>query len=182
MIDALKQRLRVLSQDIRRLARRMAQLKEQIEALGTTLKEQGGLPPLDEALSGLTLFNLARIAGECGPLQDFPSKRAVLRYAGLNLRERQSGRYRGQTRLSKKGRVLLRKVLGQAVFPLLRGDRLLGTYYAQKRAHGMCDLKAKVAAMRKLLVIVWAIARSGAAFDAARVHLAEGAYRRMQAA
>ncbi len=182
VIDTLKQRLQALSEDLRRYEQRMAGLKGQIEGLGSTLKEQALVPPLDEAISGLTLFNLARIAGETGPLSDFSTKRALLRYAGLNLRERQSGQYRGQTRLSKKGRILLRKVLGQAVFPLLRGDRLFGPYYAEKRARGMCDQKAKVAVMRRMLGVLWAMARSGAAFDAARFRLCESQYHRHQAA
>ena len=68
----------------------------------------------------------------------------------MNLRERESGKYKGQTRLAKKGRPMLRKVLGQAVFPVLRGDRLLGARYAERRER-MVEQKARVAAMRKLL-------------------------------
>jgi len=78
------------------------------------------MPRLDEDVSGITLFNMARLLGQTGPLADFPSKRALLRYAGLNIRERKSGQYRGHNRISKKGRSLLRKVLGQMTFPLLR--------------------------------------------------------------
>ena len=126
----------------------------------------------------MTLFTLARVVGQTGPLADFATKRALLRYAGLNLRERQSGQYRGQTRLSKKGRILLRKVLSQAVFPLLRRDRLYGRYYAEKRRQGMCDQKAKVAVMRKFLGVIWSLARSGAAFDLECFSLSESQYRR----
>ena len=53
-------------------------LKEQIEALGATLKADGALPPIDEAVSGITLFNLARIVGQTGPLADFASKAPAL--------------------------------------------------------------------------------------------------------
>ena len=112
------------------------ELRAQIEALGEALKEQGELPPIDEVVSGLTLFNLARLLGQTGPLSDFASKRQLLRYAGMSLHERESGTYKGQTRLSKKGHPLLRKVLGQAVFLLLRGDRLLGARRAPSAANG----------------------------------------------
>jgi transposase len=178
VILALRRRLQALSRDLERLEQRMDALKAEIEAVGETLKEATALPTLDEALSGVTLFNLARLVGQTGPLSDFATKRALLRYAGLNLRERQSGQYRGQTRLSKKGRILLRKVLSQAVFPLLRGDRLYGPYYAQKRRQGMCDQKAKVAVMRKFLGVVWSLARSGEPFDVDRFHLSASQYRR----
>jgi hypothetical protein len=55
-----------------------------------------------------SVFRLARIIGETGPLSDFANARVLLKYAGLNLRERQSGYYRGHTTLSKKGRSTLR--------------------------------------------------------------------------
>ena len=56
--------------------------------------------------------SLARLIGETGPLGDFTSWRMLLRYAGLNIRMRQSGQYKGQYKISKKGRPLLRKILG----------------------------------------------------------------------
>ena len=174
----LSDRLAVLVAAFEAHEREADRLKGQIEALGQRLKAEDALPPIDEVVSGITLFNLARIVGQTGPLADFASKRQLLRYAGMNLRERESGRYKGQTRLSKKGRPLLRKVLGQAVFPVLRGDRLLGERYAE-RGKRMPKQKARVAAMRKLLVVVWGAHRSaarGLAFDPARVHVSQSAY------
>ncbi|MDD5727275.1 MAG: transposase [Victivallales bacterium] len=40
-------------------------------------------------------FSMGRMLGETGPLDDFKSSRQLLKYAGLNLRERQSGSYKG---------------------------------------------------------------------------------------
>ena len=179
LVEVLEARLRLLFSDLLRHEARRGTYKVQIEALGAQLKEQGALPTLDEAVSGLTLFNLARLLGQTGPLGDFPSKRALLRYAGLNLRERTSGQYRGQTRLSKKGRPLLRKVLGQTVFPVLRRDRLYGAYYHKKRQGGMQAQQAIVAVMRKFLGVVWALSRSGDAFDLERFRRSESQYRRL---
>lgn len=182
LVTELEARLRVLFKDFVHHEARCGAYKAQIEALGEQLKDRGALPKLDEAISGITLFNLARLVGQTGPLADFPSKRALLRYAGLNLRERRSGQYRGQTRLSKKGRPLLRKVLGQTVFPVLRRDRLYGPYYHKKRQGGMEAQKAKVAVMRKFLGVVWALTRSGEAFDIERFHRSESQYRRYRQA
>jgi len=161
----LKDRIQDLMRDVERYDARMARYRYQIEAHGEALQASGRLCSLDRAVSGLTLYNLARIAGEAGPFTDFHSKRALLRYAGLNLRERQSGQYRGKTRLSKKGRIMLRKSVAQATFPLLRQDRLFGPFYQRKRDAGMCAQKAKVALMRKFLVMVYAMSRSGEPFD-----------------
>lgn len=174
----LSDRLAALLSELEVHEREAASLKERIEALGERLKVRGELPPIDEAVDGITLFNLARVVGQTGPLSDFASKRQLLRYAGMNLRERESGTYKGQTRLSKKGRPLLRKVLGQAVFPVLRGDRLLGERYAERRKR-MPEQKARVAAMRKLLVMLYGVHRSskaGVPFDPTRVHQCQSQY------
>lgn len=171
----LSDRLSVLVAEIEMHEGHAEALKAQIETLGAGLKADGVLPPVDEAVSGLTLFTLARLVGQTGPLSDFPTKRHLLRYAGMNLRERESGQYKGQTRLSKKGRPLLRKVLGQAAFPLLRSDRLLGARYAERRER-MKRNQAMVAAMRKLLVMIWGAHRSGEPFDPARVHRCQSQY------
>ena len=144
-VDVITTRLKALWADYQRHTERMEELKAQIEALGEDLKAAGEMPLLDEDVSGVTLFNMGRLLGQTGPLGDFPSKRALLRYAGLNIRERKSGQYRGHNRISKKGRLLLRKVLGQMTFPLLRRIHIYGDYYHEKVRKGMRKQKAKVA-------------------------------------
>jgi transposase len=181
-IDLLTHRLQMLWSDYERHSQRMAEIQTQIESLGDVLKAEGALPRLDEAVSGVTLFNMARLIGETGPLGDFPSKRALLRYAGLNIRERKSGTYRGHNRISKKGRSLLRKVLGQMTFPLLRRIHLYGDYYHEKVNKGMLRQKAKVAVMRKFLCMVHALAHSGERFDERRFRTCQSQYQRRRAA
>lgn len=181
-IELLIGRLKALWGDYEQHAKRMEQLQTQIETLGDKLKASGAMPALDEDVSGVTLFNMARLLGETGPLGDFPSKRALLRYAGLNIRERKSGQYRGHNRISKKGRSLLRKVLGQMTFPLLRRIHIYGDYYHEKVERGMLRQKAKVAVMRKFLGLVYALAKSGQRFDPIRFQTCESQYRVRRAA
>jgi len=177
-VQLLVQRLKALWADYERLTARRACLRAQIETIGHKLTGTGELPELAH-LKGITLFNLARLAGQTGPLEDFSSGRALLRYAGLNLRERQSGSYRGQTRLSKKGRPLLRKILGQTIFPVLRKAMLYGPYYHRKLREGMARQKAKVAVMRKFLCMLLSLARSGETFDPKRFNTCESQYARL---
>ena len=177
----LSDRLSALLSELEVHERQAERLKAQIEELGERLKAEGELPPIDEAVEGITLFNLARVVGQTGPLSDFATKRQLLRYAGMNLRERESGTYKGQTRLSKKGRPLLRKVLGQAVFPVLRGDRLLGERYAERRqadagAEGAGGGHAEAA--RHDLRRPPSVGDGGEPFDPARVHLCQSQYAR----
>ena len=122
-------------------------------------------PAVPEPTPGvINAKNLARLIGETGPLGDFTSWRGLLRYAGLNIRMRQSGIYRGQYRITKKGRPLLRKILSQVVLPLVRRKCLYGEYYHGKRV-AMPGQKAMVAVMRHFLRKLHGWYRSARAFD-----------------
>ena len=91
----------------------------------------------------------------------------LLRYAGLNIQMRQSGQYRGQYRISKRGRPLLRKILALIVLPLVRRRCLYGPYYHRKR-ETMPGQKAMVAVMRHFLRKFHGWYRSGQVFDEKR--------------
>ena len=87
----------------------------------------------------------------------------------MNLCERQSGTMVGQRHISKKGRAPLRKVLGQAVLPLVRKTDLYGAYYHAKKADGMEGQKAMMAVARKFLKLLWGLNRSAQGFASGRV-------------
>ena len=136
-------------------------------------------PSLPAPQKGLaSKLSLARFVAETGSFSDFSSWREVLKYIGLNLRERQNGRYRGKTRVSKKGRSLARHVLNQMVVPLVRRTRLLGPWYRH-----MKDVEKKpgpvaiTAAARKLVKILWGWSKSDQEFDEARVFSCAGEYK-----
>lgn len=147
------------------------------------------LPGLDH-LRGITLFNLARLAGQTGPLTDFRSGRAVLRYAGLNLRwGRQSRTYRWTITVHARRASRRRGVHCSGRFwgrpsSLCSGGRsstgstraLHGPYYPRKREEGMPPQKAKVAVMREFLCMLRSLACSGEAFDPERFTTCESQY------
>lgn len=133
-------------------------------------------PSLPAAQKGLaSKLSLARLVAETGPFSDFGSWRELLKYLGLNLCERQSGHFRGKTRISKKGRSLARHVVAQMVVPLVRKTRLLGPYYHYKRkVEKKPGPVAITAAARKLIKILWGWSKSGREFDPARVFTCHG--------
>lgn len=150
---------------------RKQQLGEHMIALIDGLDPGHWIPPL---FSGFSELMRAKILAETGPLRQFPHWRALLAYSGLKIRMRESGTWRGNDKITKKGRILLRKHLGQAAFSLLRRDRLLGPYYHRKIAEGMPAGKAKVACMRKLVKILYGAAKSSRPFDPERVYRCAG--------
>jgi len=87
----------------------------------------------------------------------------------LNIRERQSGYYKGYNQISKKGRSNLRRVLGYIVLPLVKKKSLYGQVYHAKKDTGMVGNKAMVAMMRKFLRMFYGWYKSGLPFDPNRV-------------
>lgn len=147
---------------------RMIALLEVLQARGEVkLTAQKGL---------IGPFLLARIIAETGPLRDFKTLAQLLRYAGMNLRMKQSGQFRGQERQAKRGRARLRYVLAQAILKLVVRPALYGPYYHTKRAAGMPGAVAMTAVARKFLKLLFGLERSGQTFDPARVFTCRNQY------
>lgn len=112
-------------------------------------------------------------------MSDYMSWRQMLRMGGLNLCERKSGRYVGQTKTSRKGRPGARVILNQIALSLVKRDRLFGPYYRRKiDVDKMEGKKAMTAVARKILKMIWGWYQSAAEFDRGRVFLCESMHRR----
>ncbi|HYQ92634.1 MAG TPA: IS110 family transposase [Candidatus Competibacteraceae bacterium] len=118
-----------------------------------------------DTIPGLGETTIAVLLACLGDIHRFDNAKQVAAFAGLSPAERQSGKYRGQTRLSKTGDALLRKAL---YFPAV----VAGQY--NPSVHAFCErLKAKgkagkvivCAAMRKLLTLAYGVLKSGCPFD-----------------
>lgn len=173
-----KTRLRQLWADWKRHAHRKEQIGERIKRLYLQLVERGNEPAPFEQISPK---QLGRLVGEIGPLGDFDAHQQVEKYVGLNLRERESGDYEGEVRITKKGRPLARKILGQMAHQLIPEGRLFGSYYrqklqGQKLQEGMAAGKAFVAVMRKLLKLIVGLYKSDRPYDPDQVFTCRSQY------
>ena len=118
------------------------------------------------SIPGLGKLSAALILAEIRDLRAFDHAGQVVAFAGLNPRQRRSGTsVRGQTVLSKTGSATLRHVL---YFPALSAKRcnpLIAPWCAQLAARGKTKMQVIGAAMRKLLVLIYGVLKSGQPFD-----------------
>ena len=98
----------------------------------------------------------------------FANGDAVVAYTGLDPRARDSGQLRGRRRLSKRGPAPLRRQLFMMAFSASR-SRVFAPAYQALRARGLSTTAATVILARKLLRIAFAVWKSTAAFDPARL-------------
>lgn len=141
--------------------------QQMVEILARLREKDPNIPPPTPQV--ISDKNLARFLGETGPLSDFENWRKLMRYAGLNLRTRQSGTYQGQNKISKKGRRLLRKVLQGIALPLVRRGYLYGEVYHRKKDETkMPGNKAMTVIARHMLKKLYGWYKSGQEFDEQR--------------
>jgi transposase len=133
--------------------------KTEIEAeMAVTL---GRLPCSARLLSikGLGVVSVAGLIGEVGDFSKFRTQSEIMKLAGLDLYEISSGKRKGEKRISKRGRSLIRKILYFAAIQTIRKNGIMHEYYESLIGRGMLKLRALVAVMRKLLGVIHAIVR-----------------------
>ncbi len=168
--QVLEQRIERLWSDWTRHQSRKNRLDEDIARIYERLERTDHVPaPFERINRGL----LGRFFGETGPLEDFTRWRQLLAYAGLNIRERKSGVYCGEDKITKKGRGRLRKVLGRMAFALIGSTELYGTYYERKLEEGMKAIEARVAVMRKVAKLIFGLHQTEKPYDRRRVFACE---------
>lgn len=161
--------VRTIQRDhLRDLYERWRALQDRKEVLKQRMRDiYQSLPESDKLMfPGVPAFIMARLIGETGPLSDYASGRRLLRMAGLNLRERKSGKHKGKNRISKKGRARLRKILYQAVLLfMIKPGSLYSMDYARKKVDGVCSVPIIVELMRKFTSAMFGLHRSQSAFN-----------------
>jgi len=111
------------------------------------------------SIKGLGTVSVAGLIGEVGDFSKFSTQSEILKLAGLDLYEISSGKRKGQRRISKRGRSLLRKILFYAAIQMIRKNGIMYDYYARLTGRGMERMRALIAVSRKLLRIIHAIVR-----------------------
>lgn len=155
---------RKLAEEILRHVEALKQIQRRAESLSRDVECVIGMRPILGLMTAVVLYV------KLGDPRDYASPQAYVKAAGLNLKERSSGRYKGQLKFTKRGSSAARRWLYLAVCRLVRTDRVVQTWYLKKvqRDGGKVRMKAIGAVMRKLAKALWHLAR-GATFDASKL-------------
>lgn len=137
-----------------RLAQEMARFLQQIPYSRSIL-----------SIKGIKEITAAGIIGEVGDFTKFRTISEILKLAGLNLYEVSSGKHKGQLRITKRGRSLLRKFLYFAALNTIRKGGVMHETYQRYISRGMLKLKALIAVARKLLGIIFALVRDNSLYQ-----------------
>jgi transposase len=160
--------LQLLMEDYRTKQAQLRKVTEVLEA--ETLKVPNAAKLL--AIKGIGIITVAGFLAEVGEIGRFDSPKQIQKLAGLELKENSSGKHKGQTSISKRGRKKLRRILFQAVLPLLRSNAEFADvyeYYTTRQHNQLKGKQAVIAVGCKLIRIFYAILMKGIEYDANRM-------------
>jgi len=138
-----------------------------IDKLETQMAEFLGQIPYGGSIlsiKGIGVTTAAGLIGEVGDFRKFKTISEVMKLAGLDLYEVSSGRHKGQRHISKRGRSLMRKLLYFAAINAVKSNGIMHQPYQHMLDRGMPKVKALIAISRKLLRIIFALARDNAQY------------------
>lgn len=143
----------------------------QLEAVNKVLEEMIlKVPHMEKllAIKGVGSITIAGFIAEVGDIRRFDSPKQIQKYAGLELVENSSGKHKGRTRISKRGRRKLRKILYQVMVPLLARNkefRGIYDYYVTRVKNPLKRRQAMVAVSCKLIRVFYAVLTKGVEYD-----------------
>ena len=126
------------------------------------------------SIKGMGVVAAAIIISEIGDISRFTDPRQLIKYAGLNLRENSSGKHKGKTTISKRGRRRLRLGLFQAMIPILATNaefRALHKRNTTRSQNPLTKMQSLIALCGKLLRVTFALLTKGIAYDPEKLAL-----------
>jgi len=112
---------------------------------------------------GYNVISLATIVGEIGDIRRFSNYKKLVKYCGLDVSEKQSGRAKSvNCFITKRGNKTLRFTFYNLVLTHLRNENNISNFYYRLKEAGKHPKQCHMAAARKLVVKCW--------FDMMRCH------------
>ena len=163
-MSAAKLEMALLLEDYEAKAKQLAFV---MAALESTLRE---IPEAEKllAIKGIGIISVAGFLAEVGDLRRFESPKQIQKLAGLSLRENSSGKHKGQTTISRRGRSKLRQILFNTMIPLLATNeefRSLHQYFTTRTVNPLKKKQSAVALCGKLIRVFYAIMVHGVEYD-----------------
>jgi transposase len=117
------------------------------------------------SIPGIGRLTAATVLAETNGFELIRNKRQLTSYAGLDIREKQSGTsVKGKPRISKKGNRHLRKAMHMPALAAIRHEQRFKAVFSRLVSKHGIKMKAAVAIQRKLLEMIYTVYRTNVAY------------------
>lgn len=143
VISLYEKQLKVIEQELKDLIALDEQLSRKIENI--------------ETIKGVGFITIIKVLAEVNGFLLFKNIRQLVSYAGLDVVERESGNFKGKTRISKKGNARLRSALYMPAMAAATHNSSIRTFYERINTDRNIKKHGIVAVMRKLLILIYTL-------------------------
>jgi transposase len=132
---------------------------EQMTKLMTTLCKASMLQDLElvTSIKGIKTKTAVPFLAEVGDIKNYNCYKKLIAFAGLDPSVRQSGKFVGQSKISKRGNRHLRRVVYLMASSVAKSNSFFRHYFIKKKKKGMSPQKALFAVAHKLIRIIFAM-------------------------
>jgi len=161
---AARMEIRMLLEDYESRNSRLQEVMALIEELVTQI-------PMAEKLleiKGVGIKTVSGFLAEVGEISRFESPKELQKLAGLALVENSSGKHKGETTISRRGRKRLRYLLFEVAMSLVSKNREfaeLHHYYTTRKINPLKKMQSLMAVAGKLIRVFFAILKKGVDYD-----------------
>ena len=110
-------------------------------------------------------MSAATVVGETLGFTGFTNAKQLTSYAGFDVVLKESGAYKGKTRISKKGNKNIRRALYMPAMTAVRCNPTLKKFYERVKPTKAKPMIALVAVERKLLVLMYSLWKNEINYD-----------------
>jgi transposase len=132
---------------------------EQMTKLMTELCKASMLQDLEivTSIKGIKTKTAVPFLAEVGDIKNYSCYKKLIAFAGLDPSVRQSGKFVGQSKISKRGNRHLRRALYLMASSVVKSNSFFRRYFMKKKKKGMSSQKALFAVAHKLIRIIFAM-------------------------
>ncbi|MED1791039.1 IS110 family transposase, partial [Brevibacillus laterosporus] len=167
-LTAAKIELRALLEQYELFSRQLEEIMALVEAL------LAQIPGTKEMLTvpGIGAVTLAGFLAEVGDLSGYDHGQQIIRLAGFNLKENSSGKKKGKSTITKRGRSRLRALLFRAVMPMVAKNaefKALHHYFTKRSQNPLKKKQSIVALCGKLIRVLYTLGTKCVPYNATDV-------------
>jgi transposase len=158
IIKRLRQQRDLLKKQLQQIQQELSDLSESDPEIAETAECIASIP-------GVGMLTAISIIAETNNFLLFEQSGQLVSYCGLDPQLRQSGKWAGKTTISAKGNAHIRRILYMPALTAIRCNKPLRAVYQRLVATKATKMIAVTAIMRKLLVLIFTLAKKRQCFD-----------------
>ena len=167
-LKSAKKEMQILLKEYELKKEQYQEIMEEIEQICKKIKN------VDKVLEikGIGIITIAGFLSEVGDINRFESAKQIQKLAGLSLMENSSGKHKGITSITKRGRKRLRQLLFQVAMPLIANNsefKELHNYYIGRKNNPLKNKQSIIALGCKLIRVLYTILKTGSKYDTNKI-------------